>query len=48
MNQFKNKLRPYDIMVVSKYFESIDDFINVEIATPNAKCTMNKFCKKLI
>ena len=30
-------------MVVSQYFETINDFINIEIATPKAKGNMAKF-----
>ena len=40
---YKYQLSPYDLMVVSKYFESIDDFINMEIGIPKAKGNMSKF-----
>ena len=30
-------------MIVSKYFESIDDFINLELGIPKARCNMEKF-----
>ena len=39
----KNQLSSYDLMVVSKYFESIDDFINMEIGITKAKGNMSKF-----
>ena len=39
----KYQLSPYDLMVVSKYFESIDDFINMEIGIPKTKGNMSKF-----
>ena len=43
MENYKNKLGVYHLMIVSKYFESIDDFINLEISTPKAKGNMEKF-----
>ena len=43
MSAKKGKLYAYDLMVVSKYFESIDDFINMELATPKAEGNMEKF-----
>ena len=39
----KGKLSPYDLMVVSKYFETIDDFINMELGITKARCNMEKF-----
>ena len=37
---FKNKLGPYQLMIASQYFESIDDFKHLELATKNAKGNM--------
>ena len=39
----KGTLDSYSLMVVSKYFKTIDDFINLELATPKAKGNMSKF-----
>ena len=35
----KGKLGVYQLMVASKYFETIDDYINLELATKKAKGT---------
>ena len=43
MSTTRGKLGGYDLMVVSKYFESIDDFINMELASPKARYNMEKF-----
>ena len=42
-NVKKGQLGVYQIMVASKYFERIDDFINLELATPKARGNMEKF-----
>ena len=39
----KGQLGSYDIMVVSKYFETIEDFIHVELASTKARGNMEKF-----
>ena len=43
MSEYKNKLGPYQLMIVSKYFESINDFKDLELATKKAKDNMEKF-----
>ena len=43
MDEYKNKLGPYQLMVASQYFESIDDFKNLEYATKKARGNMEKF-----
>ena len=42
-NKMFGKLGVYHFMIVSKYFKSIDDFINLEISTRKAKGNMEKF-----
>ena len=39
----KGKLGPYHMMIASKYFESIDDFKNLEFATPKAYKNADKW-----
>ena len=39
----KGQLGVYHLMIVSKYFDTIDDYINMELATPKAKGNMEKF-----
>ena len=39
----KNKLGIYDIFIVSKYLETIEDFENIERATKKAKDLTYKF-----
>ena len=43
MEKYKNKLGPYHLMVASQYFESINDFKHLELATKKAKNNMEKF-----
>ena len=43
MNQYYHKLGPYHLMVASQYFDSIDDFKNMEYATKKGKGNMEKF-----
>ena len=40
MEKYYHKLGPYQLMVTSQYFESIDDFINLEYATKKARGNM--------
>ena len=42
-NTMKRRLGVYQLMIASKYFETIDDFINLELATPKARGNMEKF-----
>ena len=39
----RNQLDSYSLMVVSKYFNTIDDFINMELGIPKTKGNMEKF-----
>ena len=39
----KGKLGPYQLMIVSKYFDEINDFKHLEYATKKAKDNMEKF-----
>ena len=39
----KNKLGCYDLMIVAKYFNSTQDYINLELSTPKAKDMMHRF-----
>ena len=39
----KERIYNYHLMIASKYFETIDDFINLELATPKARGNMEKF-----
>ena len=39
----RNQLDSYSLMVVSKYFETIEDFINMELGIPKTKGNMEKF-----
>lgn len=39
----KGQLGVYHLMIVSKYFKTIDDFKNLELATPKAYGNMEKF-----
>ena len=43
MDKYKNKLGPYQLMVASQYFNDINDFKHLELATPTAKDNMEKF-----
>ena len=43
MERMKGKLGVYHLMIASKYFNSIDNFINLELATPKARGNMEKF-----
>ena len=40
---FRAQLEPYHLMIASKYFEEIDDFINLTFATKKARCNMERF-----
>ena len=39
----RNQLDSYSLMVVSKYFNTIDDFVNMELGIPKTKGNMEKF-----
>ena len=39
----KGHLGGYDLMVVSKYFNTIEDFMHMELASPKARNNMEKF-----
>ena len=39
----KNKLGSHDLMIVAKYFETTQDYINLELSTPKAKDMMHRF-----
>ena len=39
----KNKLGSYNLMIVAKYFNSTQDYINLELSTPKAKNMMHRF-----
>ena len=43
MEEYKNKLGSYQLMITSKYFDDINDFKNLEYATKKAKGNMEKF-----
>ena len=43
MQQYYHKLGSYQLMIASKYFESITDFKNLEYATKKARGNMEKF-----
>ena len=43
MEKYYHKLGPYQLMVASQYFNSIDDFKHLELATKKAKGNMEKF-----
>ena len=43
MEKYHQKLGPYHLMVVSQYFEDINDFKNLEYATKKARGNMEKF-----
>ena len=43
MNTTKGQLGVYHLMIVSKYFKTIDDYINLELSTIKAKGNMEKF-----
>ena len=40
---YKHKLGVYHMMIISKYFNTIDDHINLELSKPKAKGNMAKF-----
>ena len=43
MKTTKGHLGSYQMMIASKYFETIEDFENLEIATKKAEGNMEKF-----
>ena len=43
MTTNKGRLGGYDLMIVSKYFNTIEDFMHMELASPKARNNMEKF-----
>ena len=48
MEEYKNKLGRYQLIVASQYFNTIDDYKNLEYATKKAKEIMTMFHFNLI